>query len=108
MSLEKYQVREVDPNKVSNEIGIVPKTGLIVYNSIIDLRGIAIPRFFLIRVGIGGDLFIRGIDGEMIPYLGVLDGQYIIGEGNIIYNTIVVGSTTYTTTCNDICAYGGQ
>lgn len=108
MSLEKYQVRELDPFKTSNEIGIVPKSGLIVFNGSIDLRGQEIPRFFLIRVGIGGDLFIRGIDGEMIPYLGVLNGQWIIGEGNIVYNTVVVDSVTYTTTCNNICAYGGQ
>lgn len=108
MSLEEYQVRELDPLKVSNEIGIVPKSGLIVHNGLIDLRGIVIPRFFLIRVGVGGDLFIRGIDGEMIPYLGVLDGQYIIGEGNIVYNTVVVDAVTYTTTCVNICVYGGQ
>lgn len=108
MSLEKYLVRELDPNKDSHEIGIVPKTGKIVFNGSIDLRGIVLPRFFLIRVGTGGDLFIRGIDGQMIPYLGVLDGQYVIGEGNIVYSTIVVDSVLYTTTCTNICVYGGQ
>lgn len=108
MAIEKYQVRELDPFKVSNEIGIIPKSGLIVYNGSIDLRGMVIPRFFLIRVAGGGDLFIRGIDGKMIPYLGVLDGQIVPGVGNIIYNTVVFDAVTYATTCTGICAYGGQ
>lgn len=108
MALEKYEVRKTDPLKTSNEIGIIPKRGIIVYNGTIDKRGIVIPMFFLIRVGIGGDLFFRGVDGEMVPYLGVRDGQYIVGLGNTIYNTVVVDSVTYTTTCNNICAYSGQ
>lgn len=110
MTIETYQVRKLDPYKVSNEIGIIPKSGLIVYSTIysIDLRGIEIPNFFMFRVGTGGDLFVRGIDGEMIPYLGLLDGQVMVGEGNIVYNTVVFESVTYTTTCVDICVYGGQ
>lgn len=108
MALEEYEVRKLDPLKVSNEIGIIPKSGMIVFNGAIDLKGIVIPTFFMIRVGGGGDLFIRGIDGLMIPYIDVLDGQYILGEGNIVYDTVVVDMVTYTTTCTNICAYSGQ
>lgn len=108
MALEEYEVRKLDPLKVSNEIGIIPKSGMIVFNGAINLKGIVIPNFFMLRVGGGGDLFIRGVDGEMIPYIDVLDGQYILGEGNIVYDNVIVDMINYTTTCTNICAYSGQ
>lgn len=101
-------VRILDPLKPSNEIGFIPKSGLIVYDTNYDLRGEVIPRFFMFKVGGGGDLFIRGIDGEVIPYLGMADSQVMVGEGDIVYNSVTVGENTYTTTCTNICVYGGQ
>lgn len=101
-------IRELDPLKPSMEIGIIPKTGQIVLDSNFDLRGIKIPYFMLIRVGSGGDLFIQGIDGNVISYLGVLDGQWLVGEGNVVLSSAVISGHTYTTTCNNIVVYGGQ
>ncbi len=101
-------IKNLDPLKPSMEIGIIPKTGLIVLDGNFDLRGNKLPYFMLIRVGSGGNLFIQGIDGNIIPYLGVLDGQWLVGEGNVVLTTATIGGNTYTTTCNNIVVYGGQ
>jgi hypothetical protein len=101
-------IRVLDPLKPSMEIGIIPKSGLIVLDTNFDLQDTALPHFMLIRVGSGGDLFIRDIDGNVIPYLQVLDGQWLVGEGDMIYSEAVIDGNTYTTTCNNIVVYGGQ
>lgn len=101
-------IRLLDPLKPSMEIGVIPKTGLIVKDANFDLRNTALPYFMLIRVGSGGDLFIRDIDGNVIPYLEVLAGQWLIGVGDMVYSTVTIDGNVYTTTCNNIVVYGGQ
>ncbi len=101
-------IHPLDPYKPSMEIGIVPKTGLIIRDTNFDLFDTELSGFMLIRVGSGGDLLIRDIDGDVIPYLAVLDGQWLVGEGNMVLSSATIGGHSYTTTCNQIVVYGGQ
>lgn len=105
---ETPDIRLLDPLKPSMEIGIIPKTGQIILDSNFNLMDIKLPYFMLIRVGSGGNLLVQGIDGNVIPYLEVLDGQWLVGEGNMILSTTTINTHTYTTTCNNIVVYGGQ
>lgn len=101
-------INKLDPLKPSMEIGIVPKSGQIVRDTNFNLLDIALPHFMLIRVGSGGDIFIRDIDGNVIPYLSVLDGQWLVGEGNMVLSSATLSGHVYSTTCNGIVVYGGQ
>lgn len=101
-------IRLLDPLKPSMEIGIIPKSGQIILDSNFNLMDIKVPYFMLIRVGSGGNLLVQGIDGNIISYLEVLDGQWLVGEGNMILSTATINTHVYTTTCNNIVVYGGQ
>lgn len=101
-------IHKLDPLKPSMEIGVIPKSGQIVLDNNIDLLDDELNHFMLIRVGSGGNLFIRDIDGNTIPYIGVLDGQWLIGEGDMVLSSATIQGFEYTTTCNNIVVYGGQ
>jgi hypothetical protein len=103
-----YSINKLDPAKPSSDIGVVPKSGMIVYNGDINNLDTLLPAFFMFRVGGGGDLYMRGFDGSVIPYLGLVDGQTMLGAGNMIYSSVTISGNVYSTSCTDICIYGGQ
>lgn len=62
-----------------------------------------------IRCGIGGDLVLQSPTGDLMFYLGVLDGETIWGKfAKVLSSGTTQGGATVTTTCDNITWYGGE
>lgn len=99
---------KLPPEERTNRIGLpITRGGVITVDSpVLDANGA--PEFFkLLHVGTGGVLLVVGKDGSIIPFLGLIDGDWVPVVGNEVVSTATIGGTPYTTTCDNITWHGG-
>lgn len=99
MSFLKNIINFVNPAAPSVELGPWIRNG--------DLATVDVDigqYFKLLHVTIGGDVMVQGQDGAVIPFKGILDGEWIPVIGNKILSTTAKGDTTAV----GIYWYGGD
>jgi hypothetical protein len=100
--LNQYTADKVPPQERTNRIGApITRGGIIT-------PGTQISEFFkLLHVGLGGDLVVLGKDGSYIPFLGLLDGDWVPVVGNMVAVSATVDGVLVTTSADDITWHGG-
>lgn len=89
MSYLKNKINDVNPEMPSVELGPWIRNG---DNVVLDT---VLPQFFkFLHIGTGGDVMVQGQDGEVIPFKGILDGEWIPVIGNSVLSTTAKGDTT--------------
>lgn len=84
------------------QIGLTIKNGgLITINTELDFY------FKALHIKTGGDVLVRGVDGKIIPFLGMLSGSWVCVLGNAVVSAATVDGQALTTTAADIAWYGG-
>lgn len=89
----------LDPNAPATQIGFVIKEGgLITVNEqpISSFNYQSFTYFKLLRVTVAGNLFVMGVEGNIIPFIGVFVGEYIPVLGKMVVNN---GTYVTTATC---------
>ena len=102
MALATYTADTVSPETRTESIGVVIKTGGIITNDTPTTE-----YFKLLHIGTAGDALVRGIDGNIIPFLGMLSGDWIPVLGNEVVGAATVDGIACTTTASDITWHGG-
>jgi hypothetical protein len=103
MTLQTIAVNPVDGNTPSSQLGVAIKNGGLIT---LDAQ---LPAYFkMLHVGGGGDLLVRGIDNNIIPFLGLVSGQFVPVIGYEVVSAATVDGQALTTTCTDITWHGGQ
>lgn len=103
-----YTADKLPPEERTNRIGVpITRGGIISVGTVVtDSNGA--PEFFkLLHVGNGGNLLVQGKDGSVIPFLGLLNGDWIPVVGDLVLASATIGGTPYTTTCTNITWHGG-
>jgi hypothetical protein len=98
----QYTANKVPPTERTNRIGDVCTRGGIIT---LDQE---VPEFFKeLHVGGTGDLIVLGIDGNYIPYKGLLAGAFVKVLGNKVVSAATVDGVAMTTTATNITWHGG-
>jgi hypothetical protein len=63
-------------------------------------------RFKWLHVGGGGNLVVEGLDGNPIPFYGILGGSWIPVAGKKVLTSGTVDTVTITTTATNITWHG--
>jgi hypothetical protein len=101
--LPTLTVNPIDPNNQARDIGFIAKKGGLIT---VDTQ---LPEYFkMLRIGVGGDLLVRGIDNNIIPFRNVLSGGTIVVLGYEVVSAATVDGVPLTTTASEIDWYGGQ
>ena len=91
MSYLENKINNVNPAMPSVELGPWIRKGDPIVNDVV------VPEFFkMLHVGVGGDVMVQGQDGEVIPFIGILDGTFIPVIGNAVLASTAKGNTTAT------------
>lgn len=103
-----YTADKLPPDERTNRVGaVITRGGIITVDTpVTDVNGA--PEFFkIIHIGVGGNLLVRGKNGTIIPFLGLLNGDYVPVLGDMIVSTATIGGVGYSTTCTNITWHGG-
>jgi len=111
LNLPTSPVVSIDPRSRTNEFGASVTMGGVItvdipFTQLGDTSNISRVSKD-IMIGTGGDLFIRGVDGLVIPYFGIPSGKLLPIKGTLVYSSVTVGATTFTTTATDMTWHGG-
>lgn len=100
--LPAISVQHISGNTPAWQIGLCAKEGgIIVKDTPLNFY------FKSLFVGDAGDVLVRGVDGNIIPYRGVLSGATLYVLGNEVVGTATVDGVALTTTATNITWQGG-
>lgn len=102
MALPTFEAEAISPQTRTEDIGVVIKSGGIITNDAILTQ-----YFKLLHIGTGGNLLVRGIDGNIIPFFGLLSGDWVPVLGNQVVSAATIDGSPYTTTATDVTWHGG-
>jgi hypothetical protein len=100
------KINNTTPDALSSTIGfIIKKGGLIT----VGTSQTASQGFFkLLHVGAGGDVVVRDLDGNYIPFRGILSGGWLPVLGDMVATSATIDGVLVTTTATEIDWYGGM
>lgn len=102
MALPTFEAEAISPQTRTEDIGVVIKSSGIITNDAI------VPQYFkLLHIGTGGDLLVRGVDGNINPFFGLLSGDWVPILGNQVVSAATVDGVACTTTATDVTWHGG-
>jgi len=95
--------QKIDPNSVTGTIGVAyTRGGIITLDE--DVR----EAFKMLHVGIGGNILVYGLDGNILPLLGVSNDTWIPVLGTKVVSAANIDGDPYTTICSQITWNGGK
>lgn len=95
----------ISANTPTSQIGLcATRGGLITVDTSLEeyFKGLHIG-----TAGATGTLLIKGIDNEVIPIKGLLNGSWVFILGYAVVSAATVDGESLTTTCSDISWIGG-
>lgn len=100
--LNQYTADKLPPQERTNRIGMpITRGGIITPD-------VQVQEFFkLLHIGVGGDLIVLGKDGSYIPFIGLLNGDWVPVVGNMIVAAATVDGVAMVTNADDITWHGG-
>lgn len=93
---------KLSPQERTNRIGAAITRGGII------TEDVETEYFKWLHIGIGGDLIVLGIDGNYIPFYGLLNGDWIPVVGNMVVSAATVDGVAMTTSATNITWHGGN
>jgi hypothetical protein len=104
MAIPNYQVNYVDPNTRTSNLG-----GFFKTCGIATLNQLTPQTFKWVCAGAGGgDVVVRGLDGNPIYLPSVPAGQIRPALGNMIMTSATIDGVNVSTTASQVVWYGGE
>jgi len=100
----------LDTNKENGQIGLVStRGGIVTLDEPFIVEGQSGGEACTyIHISVGGNLMLEMMDGSINPYLGLLDGDYVVAKAARVLTAATLGGVPYTTTATGITWHGGQ